>query len=173
MSTIDPDATPKPGPRLAPVRMGILGAARIARLFVEGVTPSETVSVTAVASRDRLRANVFARETGVAIVHDTYEELLADPEVEAVYNPLPNSFHAPWSIRACEAGKHVLCEKPLALSAAEAQSTRPSRTECYCLRPILIFASRRPQPAPARRQGRGWPAAVDPGGLRLSTAAGR
>lgn len=112
----------EPASRPSPVRFAILGAARIARDFVTGLGPSETVVVSAVASRDKLRAEAFASETGVTTVHATYEDLLSDPDIDAVYNPLPNALHAPWSIRACEAGKHVLCEKPLALSAAEAQS---------------------------------------------------
>jgi len=105
-----------------PVRIGVLGAARIARLFVDAVRPSRKIAVTAVASRDVERATAFARDTGVAIVHSTYEALLADPGIDAVYVPLPNSLHAEWSIRAANAGKHVLCEKPLAATAAEARA---------------------------------------------------
>ena len=104
------------------LEIGILGAARIARLFVEGVQASSKVAIAAVASRDVDRARVFARETGIARVHSSYEALLADPAIDVVYNPLPNSLHAEWSIRAAEAGKHILCEKPLATSAAEVRS---------------------------------------------------
>ena len=104
------------------LKIGILGAANIARLFVEGVRPSRKVAVTAVASRDVERAKTFARETGIAQVHATYEALLADPAIDAVYNPLPNNLHAEWSIRAANAGKHVLCEKPLAASGSEARA---------------------------------------------------
>jgi D-xylose 1-dehydrogenase (NADP+, D-xylono-1,5-lactone-forming) len=105
-----------------PLQIGILGAARIARLFVAGVRPSRSVAVRAVAARDVERARGFARELQIPHVHPTYEALLADPAIDAVYNPLPNSLHAEWSIRAMEAGKHVLCEKPLAASAAEARA---------------------------------------------------
>lgn len=105
-----------------PLRMGVLGAAKIARLFVEGVRGSRKISVTAVASRDVSRAMAFARDTNVARVHSSYEELLGDPEIDAIYVPLPNNLHAVWSIRAAEAGKHVLCEKPLAATAAEARA---------------------------------------------------
>jgi predicted dehydrogenase len=105
-----------------PVRIGVLGAARIARLFVDSVRPSRRVVVTAVASRDVERASAFARETGVARVHAGYEALLADPSIDAVYVPLPNNLHAAWAIRAADAGKHVLCEKPLAATAAEARA---------------------------------------------------
>jgi xylose dehydrogenase (NAD/NADP) len=104
------------------LRIGVLGAARIARAFIDGTRPSPRIAVTAVASRDVARAQAFARETGVARAHSSYEALLADPEIDAIYNPLPNNLHAEWSIRAVEAGKHVLCEKPLATSAADARA---------------------------------------------------
>jgi xylose dehydrogenase (NAD/NADP) len=109
-------------PISAAVRVGILGAANIARAFISGVKPSSRVVVSAVASRTADKAERFARETGVARFHASYEALLADPSIDAVYIPLPNSMHAEWSIRACEAGKHVLCEKPLCATAAEAQA---------------------------------------------------
>jgi xylose dehydrogenase (NAD/NADP) len=105
-----------------PLRIGILGAARIARLFVEAVRPSAKVVVTAVASRDAGRATAFAHEFGIGRVHASYEALFADPGIDAVYVPLPNSLHAQWSIAAVRAGKHVLCEKPLAATAAEARA---------------------------------------------------
>jgi predicted dehydrogenase len=95
------------------LRMGVLGAANIARQFIAGVADSSLVNVLAVASRDTVKGEAFAREVGVARSHGSYEELLADREIDAVYNPLPNSLHAEWSIRAAEAGKHVLCEKQL------------------------------------------------------------
>jgi predicted dehydrogenase len=79
------------------------------------------VSVTAVAARDRSRAEKFARKHGIEKVHDDYDSLLADPEVDAVYNPLPNSLHAEWTLRALDAGKHVLCEKPFTSNASEAE----------------------------------------------------
>lgn len=104
-----------------PLRLGILSTANIGRSFVKGVQPSATVKVVAVASRDAAKAKRFAAEVGIPGIHDSYDALLADPEIDAVYNPLPNSLHAEWSIRAVEAGKHVLCEKPLAASASEAR----------------------------------------------------
>ena len=104
------------------LRIGILGAARIARMFISGVAPSSSLVVSAVASRSADKAEQFARETGVPRFHGSYEALLADPEIDAIYNPLPNSLHAEWSIRACEAGKHVLCEKPLCTSGDEARA---------------------------------------------------
>jgi xylose dehydrogenase (NAD/NADP) len=105
-----------------PLRIGILSTANIARAFVTGVRPSSTVTVTAVASRDAARAERFAREVGISRSYGSYEALLADREIDAVYLPLPNSLHAEWSIRAAEAGKHVLCEKPLSATAAEARA---------------------------------------------------
>jgi D-xylose 1-dehydrogenase (NADP+, D-xylono-1,5-lactone-forming) len=95
------------------LRVGILSTARINRLVLAGARESQRVDVTAVASRDLARAEAYAREQGIDRAYGSYEELLADPDVEAVYNPLPNSMHVDWSIRALEAGKHVLCEKPM------------------------------------------------------------
>jgi D-xylose 1-dehydrogenase (NADP+, D-xylono-1,5-lactone-forming) len=103
-----------------PLQIGIFGAAKIARLFVEAVRASAKVQVRAVASRDAERAQTFARDCGVPQVHATYDSLLADSAIHAIYIPLPNNLHAKWSIRAVEAGKHVLCEKPLATSAGDA-----------------------------------------------------
>ena len=105
-----------------PLRIGILSTANIARQFIKGVSPSSKVTVSAVASRDAEKAARFATETGIPRHFDSYEAMLADPEIDAIYNPLPNGLHAEWSIRAMEAGKHVLCEKPLAASAKEARA---------------------------------------------------
>lgn len=105
-----------------PLRIGIIGAARIAPMAL--VRPSHQVPeavVVAVAARDPRRAQAFATKHGIARVHATYDALLADPAIDAVYNPLPNSLHCEWTIRALEAGKHVLCEKPIASNAAEAE----------------------------------------------------
>src|SRR5215470_14939249 len=107
---------------VAVLRIGVLGAAGIARQFVPAQAASRKVKVVAVASRDPAKAQAFAREFGIPRAHGSYEALLADREVDAIYNPLPNSLHAPWSIRAVEAGKHVLCEKPIAVTAAEART---------------------------------------------------
>ena len=104
------------------LRIGILGAASIARLFIDANRGSGKVAIRAIASRDAERGKKFADELGVAHTHGSYEALLADDTIDAVYNPLPNTLHAEWSIRAADAGKHVLCEKPLAMSAAQARS---------------------------------------------------
>jgi D-xylose 1-dehydrogenase (NADP+, D-xylono-1,5-lactone-forming) len=105
-----------------PLRIGVLGAANIARAFTAACAPSKEVTVAAVASRGLDKAKAFAREVNIPRALGSYEELLNDPEIEAVYVPLPNSMHAEWAIRAAEAGKHVLCEKPLALNANEARA---------------------------------------------------
>ncbi|HWO26682.1 MAG TPA: Gfo/Idh/MocA family oxidoreductase [Kofleriaceae bacterium] len=102
------------------LRVGILGAARIAGSFMWGAKSSSRVEVVAVASRDAARAQAFAGAHGLSRAC-SYDELLAT-EVEAVYIPLPNSMHAEWAIAAARAGKHVLCEKPLAMSEAEARA---------------------------------------------------
>ena len=103
------------------VRWGILSTANIAvKKVVPAMQQGECCDVIAIASRDRRRAEQVARSLGIAKAYGSYEELLADPEVEVIYNPLPNHLHVPWSIKAAEAGKHVLCEKPLAMTKAEA-----------------------------------------------------
>jgi xylose dehydrogenase (NAD/NADP) len=104
------------------LRIGVLGAARIARQFCTAVASSSEVVVIAVASRDRDKADAFARECNLPRALGSYEALLSDTDIEAIYLPLPNSMHAEWAIRAAEAGKHILCEKPLALNAAEARA---------------------------------------------------
>lgn len=105
------------------VRIGILGAARIVpeALLKPAKQLTGTVEVSAVAARDRGRADTFASKHGIGRAYGSYAELLADPAIDVVYIPLPNSLHAEWSIRALEAGKHVLCEKPIASNAAEAE----------------------------------------------------
>lgn len=104
------------------LRIGTLGAARITPMaLIRPAQHTSGVSVTAVAARDRPRAEKFARKHGVQTVHDDYASLLANPDVDAIYNPLPNSHHAEWTLRALDAGKHVLCEKPFTSNASEAE----------------------------------------------------
>ena len=104
------------------VRWGVLGAANIAvRKVIPAMQSGDWCEVTALASRDLAKAEEFAAELGIPKAYGSYDELLADSEIEAVYNPLPNHLHLPWSIKAAEAGKHVLCEKPIALNALEAR----------------------------------------------------
>ncbi len=105
------------------VKWGILGAASIAvRKVIPGMQKGEWSEVAAIASRDKQKAEEAARSLGIARAYGSYDELLLDREIEAIYNPLPNHLHVPWSIRAAEAGKHVLCEKPISLSVAEART---------------------------------------------------
>ena len=104
------------------LRIGILSTANIARHFIAGCAGSSKVAIAAVASRNLASAETFAAKNSVPRISGSYEALLADPDIEAIYNPLPNSLHAEWSIRALEAGKHVLCEKPIAVTAAEARA---------------------------------------------------
>lgn len=104
-----------------PIRWGILSTANIGRAFARGVGLSRSSCIQAVGSRAWTRASEWAREQGVPRAFGSYEELLTCSEVDAIYNPLPNSLHAEWTIRALEAGKPVLCEKPFAVNAAEAR----------------------------------------------------
>jgi predicted dehydrogenase len=103
------------------VRWGILGAARIALTkVVPAMLQAELTEVVAIASRDRANAEAAAVTLGIPKAYGSYQELLADPDIDAVYNPLPNHLHVPLSIAAAEAGKHVLCEKPIGVNAADA-----------------------------------------------------
>ena len=104
------------------MRIGILGAARIApSALIKPAQGNAEVVVAAVAARDASRARAFAAKHGIARVHDSYEALIADPDLDAVYIPLPNSLHGRWTRAALAAGKHVLCEKPFTANAAEAR----------------------------------------------------
>ena len=104
------------------LRIGVLGAARIApNALIKPARAMADVTVAAVAARDRARADAFASRHGIPTVHDDYAQLLADPAVDAIYNPLPNGLHGRWTIAALTAGKHVLCEKPFTANAAEAR----------------------------------------------------
>ena len=104
------------------VRIGVLGAARIAPpALIKPARKNPRVEVTTVAARDRARADKFAAKHGVPTVLDGYDALIASPDIDAIYNPLPNGLHGQWTIAALEAGKHVLCEKPFTSNAAEAE----------------------------------------------------
>jgi predicted dehydrogenase len=103
------------------VRWGILGTGRINNRFLAGARMSDAVDIFAVGSRTPSRAAVFADQHGIERVHGSYEELLADPDVEAIYNALPNTLHHEWTLRALAAGKHVLCEKPYSRHPAEVE----------------------------------------------------
>jgi predicted dehydrogenase len=110
------------------VRWGILGTSRFAlEKMIPAIQSGARGTVVAIASRSQDKASAAAARFGIAKVHGSYEALLADADVDAVYNPLPNHLHVPWSIRALEAGKHVLCEKPIAVTAAEAETLLAAR----------------------------------------------
>ena len=107
----------------APLRWALLGCARICRRgLIPGIRASETGLVRSIASRNAETARAWADEFGIPTAHGSYEAAVADPEVDAVYIPLPNELHKDWVFAAADAGKHVLCEKPLALDAAEAEA---------------------------------------------------
>ena len=103
------------------LRLGLLSTANINGSLVRGAAATDAVDVVAIGSRDGERARAAAEQLGVARTHDSYEAVLADPEVDAVYIPLPNSLHVEWSVRALEAGKHVLCEKPMSRHPEEVE----------------------------------------------------
>jgi len=105
------------------VRWGILSTAAIGvKKVIPAMQKGEWSDVTAIASRDLVKAEAVAQSLGIAKAYGSYEELLADDQIEAIYNPLPNHLHVPWTTRAAEARKHVLCEKPLSLTGAEAKT---------------------------------------------------
>jgi len=110
------------------VRWGVLGVAGIAvNKVIPAMQQGADTEITAIASRDLAKAQRAARQLGIAKTYGSYDELLADREIDAIYNPLPNHLHLPWSIKAAEAGKHVLCEKPIGLSVDEAKKLRDVR----------------------------------------------
>jgi predicted dehydrogenase len=108
------------------LRWGVLSTAAIGtKKVIPAMQLGQYTTVTAIASRDLARAREAAQSLGIEKAYGSYEELLADPDVDAIYNPLPNQMHVPWTIKAAEAGKHVLCEKPLSMTLAEARTLLP------------------------------------------------
>ena len=102
---------------MAVVRWGVLGVAKIAaEKVIPAMQRGEVSRIDAIASRDQERARDAADKLGIPKAYGSYEALLADPDIDAIYNPLPNELHVPWTERALAAGKHVLCEKPIALT---------------------------------------------------------
>src|SRR5580658_9947629 len=105
------------------LRWGVLSTANIGlKKVIPAMQLGQLTTVTAIASRDLAKARKAADALGIAKAFGSYEELLADPGIDAIYNPLPNQFHVPWTIKAAETGKHVLCEKPLSLTVVEAET---------------------------------------------------
>jgi predicted dehydrogenase len=122
--------TSQPMEQVQPLRIGVLGAARIApNALIRPARRAPGVQVAAIAARDPQRARALAEQHQIPRVHNSYAALIRDPELDAIYNPLPNSLHCEWSIQALQAGKHVLCEKPMANNALEAeQMAQAART---------------------------------------------
>src|ERR1700687_5615905 len=117
-----------PEKKMKKVKWGVLGAASIAvRRVIPGMQKGANSEIAAIASRDKKKAEEAARKLGIPQAYGSYEELLQDREIEAIYNPLPNHLHVPWSIKAAEAGKHVLCEKPISRRVAEARTLIAAR----------------------------------------------
>ncbi len=115
-------------PNSSAVRWGILSTADINKRLIPGAQESDEVELLAVGSRDLARAQEFGAKWGIPRAYGSYEELLADPDIEAVYIPLPNTMHCEWSIRALEAGKHVLCEKPMSRHPADVEAAFDAST---------------------------------------------
>ena len=110
------------------IRWGVLGVARIATVkVIPAMQRGQYSRIDAIASRDINKARAAARDLSIPKAYGSYEELIADPDIDAIYNPLPNHLHVPWSIKAAESGKHVLCEKPIALSVEETKDLIAAR----------------------------------------------
>jgi predicted dehydrogenase len=128
------------------IRWGVLGVAKIATTkVIPAMQRAPNVEVAAIASRNLGKAQAAAEQLGIPQSYGSYEELLADPSVDAIYNPLPNHLHVPWSIRAAEAGKHVLCEKPIALSVAETRDLIAARDKAHVKIGEAFMARTHPQ----------------------------
>ena len=142
------------------VKWGVIGVAGIAtEKVIPAMQRGEWSEVVAIASRNVERAEQAAEQLGIGKAYGSYEELLADPDIEAIYNPLPNHLHVPWSIKAAEAGKHVLCEKPISLTVEEARSLLEAR-DCTGVRIGRgvhdSYASSMAQGPRADRGGKDW-----------------
>lgn len=137
------------------VRWGVLGVANIAvKKVIPAMQKGTLTEVSAVASREIAKAREAAGQLGIPKAYGSYEELLSDPQVDAIYNPLPNHLHVPWSIRAAEAGKHVLCEKPIAMSVAETQELISARDAAGVLIGEAFMVKTHPQWLRAREIAR-------------------
>lgn len=147
-----------PSSSLSPVRWGILGASRFAiQLALPAMRRGPLTQLAALASRDLARSKEAAAALGIPTAYGSYEELLADPTIDVIYNPLPNHMHVEWTARAARAGKHVLCEKPIAISAAEAETLVAVQRETGKLIAEAFMVRHHPQWHQARawvREGR-------------------
>jgi predicted dehydrogenase len=121
------------------IRWGIISTALIGtKKVIPGMQRSKRGVVEAIASRDMSRARSAAAELGIPRAYGSYEELLADPEIDAIYNPLPNNLHIEWTIKAVEAGKHVLCEKPFGMDAADAERLKPYAGKRHVMEAFMV-----------------------------------
>ncbi|WP_280151199.1 Gfo/Idh/MocA family oxidoreductase [Piscinibacter sp. XHJ-5] len=121
------------------VRWGILSTALIGtQRCIPGMLKSRELEVVAIASREPGKAKAAAEKLGIPVAHGSYEALLADPGIEAIYNPLPNHLHVPWTLAAARAGKHVLCEKPMAMTAAELEVLRPHASRVHIREAFMV-----------------------------------
>ncbi|MDE2093378.1 MAG: Gfo/Idh/MocA family oxidoreductase, partial [Burkholderiales bacterium] len=124
---------------MKPVRWGILSTARIGtQKVIPGMQKSAALEVAAIASRSLATAQAAATKLGIARAYGSYAELLADPTIEAIYNPLPNHLHVPMTLAAAQAGKHVLCEKPISLTAAELDVLRPYASRVHIREGFMV-----------------------------------
>ena len=124
---------------MKPVVWGVISTAKIGREQVlPGMMKSELIEIRAIASRSQTAAQSFADDLGIPKAYGTYEALLEDPEIEAVYNPLPNHLHVPLTLQAARAGKHVLCEKPIAISAQEAASLKAASEDVFIAEAFMV-----------------------------------
>ena len=124
---------------MQPVRWGILSTAKIGRVkVVPGMMKSPICNIIAIASRDETSAREMATELGIPRAYGSYDALLADPEIEAIYNPLPNHLHVPMTLAAAAAGKHVLCEKPIAITAGEAEQLRQAGSQVLIAEAFMV-----------------------------------
>ena len=122
-----------------PVKWGILSTANIGmKKVTPGMMKSADIQVVAIASRNLKKAKAAAAELGIAKAYGSYEELLADPEIEAIYNPLPNHLHVPLTLQAAKAGKHVLCEKPIAITAKEAKLLKKAPKNVFIAEAFMV-----------------------------------
>ena len=122
-----------------PVRWGILSTAKIGReKVIPAMQAAQWCDVQAIASRSLAQARATADTLGIPRAYGSYEELIADPQIEAIYNPLPNEQHVAWTLRAAHAGKHVLCEKPIALTAAQAQQLRVVADKVHIMEAFMV-----------------------------------
>src|SRR3954464_8134140 len=169
------------------VKWGVLSTSRFAQTqLLPALARCEHVELVAIASRDGARARSVAASFGIPRAYGSYDELLADPDIDVIYNPSPNHLHVPWSIKALEAGKHVLCEKPIAMTAAEAETLLAAARRHPRLKVMEAFMYRlHPQwqraVAIVRGGGVGEPRVVqslfsyfntDPGNIRNQAEAG-